>query len=116
MSKFILDLVCKHENNEGFLEIALKSLIKDGIASEGIDGDNRKLIEILQDEHDNFYLFYKKEDYDLVQNEILKRNILSEFYLENDPITLVRWVDKGNLHEQMQEQYPRNPYLVVNYN
>jgi hypothetical protein len=116
MDEFVLEIMSRYENNEGYLDIALKDLVKSGIASEGINEDERKLIEILFDKHDNPYLLYKKKDYDKVGEELTKRTIISNTYIQGNLIKLINYVDKGRLHEEVQKIYPPNPYLVLNYN
>src|SRR3989344_2427707 len=76
MEEYFLAVLSKHNNQEGYLDIVFDKFEKLGLASRGFDNNNDKLMYIVYDKEFNPYLFFKKRDFKIVEEELLRKIII----------------------------------------
>ena len=117
MWKYYLAVLSRYNHQEGYLDIALKDILKSGKASIGFDESKNDLISILYDDNENFYLLFKSENLEKIKIELKRRIIRPEGAMGfNDFESLFNYMETESVHKKIQNEYSRKNMYTLNYN
>ena len=113
MEENYLAVLSRFNHQEGYLDLALKGLIKSGLASNGFDGNREQLITILYDGNDNPYLLFNARYFEEVKAELKRRIIVAEGGFKIDSIDSFEKGLNSKIHGKIQKNY--TPKLLYTF-
>lgn len=105
MEESYLIVLSRFNHQEGYLDLALNSLIESGLASTGFDGNRERLITTLYDGDDNPYLLFNAKHLKDVKKELKKRFIRIEGGFKIGSVGSFKSCLDSKIHSEIQRNY-----------
>ena len=115
METYGIHVLSNYRNIKEYLDLFLTYVTKSGKASEGFDGNRKRLITILYNKNDTPYLFFELDIIELVDRELYEWGIKPERTAKFDGFqSAAEFVDSGVIHKSIQKN--SNLDTIVNDN
>ncbi|AJF63008.1 MAG: hypothetical protein QT11_C0001G0880 [archaeon GW2011_AR20] len=115
MEKYGIHVLSNYRNIKEYLDLFLTYLAKSGKASEGFDGNRKRLITISRDKNENPYLLFDLDMIELVDRELYRWGIKPEHTAKMDYFqSAEKFIESGIIHKLIQKNSSLD--LIVNDN